>query len=110
MSWKNLTGLQQLEQLRASNEPFLIFKHSTRCSVSSMAKRNVEYDMDILPADVSLYYLDLIQFREISAYIAEAWKVTHESPQLLLLQGDSCLYHASHQDIELKDAVSVISE
>jgi len=110
MSWKPLTEQAQLEELAASNQPFLVFKHSTRCPVSSMAKRSVEYDFDLLPEGLTLYYLDLIQFRTLSNYVAEKWQVRHESPQLLLLQGDSCLYYASHQDIELKDVLSVISE
>ncbi|KGE14255.1 bacillithiol system redox-active protein YtxJ [Sphingobacterium deserti] len=111
MSWKPLTSIAQLEELRAASSAFIVFKHSTRCSVSSMAKRNLEYDFKQLPADMPLYYLDLIADRDISNTIAEQWSVRHESPQLLVLKGDSCLYHASHQDIELADAVAAaISE
>ncbi|TDS13906.1 bacillithiol system redox-active protein YtxJ [Sphingobacterium paludis] len=110
MSWKPLTSIAQLEELSTTGSAFIVFKHSTRCSVSSMAKRNLEYDFKQLPADMPIYYLDLIAQRDVSNYIAEKWSIRHESPQLLVLKGDSCLYHASHQDIELPDALSAISE
>lgn len=109
MSWNTLSSIEQLESLAAENKPFIVFKHSTRCSVSSMAKRSLEYDFNSLPAGFPIYYLDLISLREISNFIAEKWKVRHESPQLLVLNGDTCRYHASHQDIELSEALSFIS-
>ncbi|WDF69225.1 bacillithiol system redox-active protein YtxJ [Sphingobacterium oryzagri] len=109
MSWSPLSSLAQLQALTAENRPFIVFKHSTRCSVSSMAKRNLEFDFNTLPADFPIYYLDLISLREISNFIADQWNIRHESPQLLVLQGDSCLYHASHQDIDLGEALAVIS-
>lgn len=110
MSWNNLTSIEQLDALAQENSPFIVFKHSTRCSVSSMAKRNLEFDFSLLPQGFPLYYLDLISYREISNAIADKWQVRHESPQLLLLKGDSCLYNASHQDIELREALAAIAE
>lgn len=109
MSWTPLSSIQQLESLAATQQPFVVFKHSTRCSVSSMAKRNLEFDFSSLPAGFQVYYLDLISRRDISNAIAERWSVRHESPQLLVLKGDSCLYHASHQDIDLAEAMQAIS-
>lgn len=109
MSWNTLSSIEQLQSLAAENKSFIVFKHSTRCSVSSMAKRSLEYDFKILPDGFPIYFLDLISLREISNFISENWKIRHESPQLLVLKGDSCLYHASHQDIELSEALAVIS-
>ncbi|SMG35286.1 bacillithiol system redox-active protein YtxJ [Sphingobacterium psychroaquaticum] len=109
MNWESLQSLDQLQNLASSNRPFVVFKHSTRCSVSSMAKKSLEFDFDQLPAGAVIYFLDLIALRDISNFIAEHWAVKHESPQLLVLQGDSCLYHASHQDIELSEVLSFIS-
>lgn len=110
MNWTTLSSKEQLEELAASGQAFAVFKHSTRCSVSSMAKRSLEYDFDTAPADSSIYFLDLIALREISNYIAEKWQTRHESPQILVLKGDTCLYDASHQDIELKAFLPLITE
>lgn len=110
MNWTTLSSLTQLEDLAASGQAFAVLKHSTRCSVSSMAKRNLEFDFDTAPADSTIYYLDLIALRELSNYIAEKWQVRHESPQILVLKGEECLYNASHQDIELKAFLPLIAE
>lgn len=109
MNWTTLSSIAQLDELAASGKAFAVLKHSTRCSVSSMAKRNLEFDFDTAPAESTIYYLDLIALREISNYIAENWQVVHESPQILVLQGKECLYHASHQDIELKAFLPLIT-
>ncbi|MCY4780990.1 bacillithiol system redox-active protein YtxJ [Sphingobacterium sp. UT-1RO-CII-1] len=109
MNWQHLVSISQLEELIYKEEIFIIFKHSTRCPVSSMAKRNVEYDFSILPKEFPIYILDLIALRDISDFIASHWGVKHESPQLLVVKGKSCLYHASHQNIEIKEILSFIS-
>lgn len=109
IQWKNLTTVQQLDELSQDNQIHVIFKHSTRCSVSSMAKRSLEYSQDLLPDSYSLYYLDLISFRDVSNAVAKRWNISHESPQVLIIKGDECLYHASHSDIEMADIVKFIA-
>ncbi len=103
MNWITLRSIDQLEAIRNNPEQtYIIFKHSTRCPVSGMAKRNIEYTSTPVPDDITLYFLDLIAFREISNAIAEWWGIKHESPQLLLIKGDQCIYHASHSDIDME--------
>lgn len=53
--------------------------------------------------DMPLYYLDLIQHRDISNLIAEKLGVMHESPQLILLKNGEVLYSASHSAINVKE-------
>jgi bacillithiol system protein YtxJ len=105
MAWNNLTNLEQLNSIaeESNTKAQLIFKHSTRCSVSSFAKRilndeiNNEYE-----SKIDFHYLDLIAFREVSNAIASKFNVFHESPQILLIQNGKCTYHASHSDITLE--------
>ena len=49
MNWKKLESIADLEAaLEASNnQAVALFKHSTRCPVSSMAKRLVESDWNL---------------------------------------------------------------
>ena len=108
MDWIALNSTDQLEQIKASNTPSIIFKHSTRCPVSSMVKRNFQLEAPLLPEGVAVYYLDLIKYREISNHIAEHWNIRHESPQVLLIQNGQCVYNASHSDIEMADVVNNI--
>lgn len=108
MNWTPLNTLSQLDEFLISTEKIVIFKHSTRCSVSSMAKRSLEYDKNLIPQGTIFYYLDLIAHRDISNKIADYWNIKHESPQILIIQGDSCVYNASHSDIDMEDIIKYL--
>ncbi|QQT27923.1 bacillithiol system redox-active protein YtxJ [Sphingobacterium spiritivorum] len=103
MNWKNITSIPQLDEIIADNQIHAIFKHSTRCPVSSMAKRSLEFNEDLLPEGASIFYLDLIAHRDVSNAIAEKWNIRHESPQVLIVKGTEALYNASHEDIDMAD-------
>lgn len=79
----------------------VIFKHSSRCSISSMAKNRLEREES--PADVRFYFLDLIKHRAVSNKVAEVFGVFHESPQVLLIKNEECTYDESHNGISMED-------
>ncbi len=109
MQWINLNDLAQLNTIKNDNERYsLIFKHSTRCSISSMVKRRFELDWDALPKTMNLYFLDLISHRDISAEIAELFQVHHESPQLLLIKNGECILDSSHGDISADEVAELV--
>ncbi|HVO40095.1 MAG TPA: bacillithiol system redox-active protein YtxJ [Spirochaetia bacterium] len=62
-------------------ERCLVFKHSTACGVSARAAREVE----ALETDLPVYWVNVREQRDLSNWIAETYKVTHESPQLILM-------------------------
>lgn len=66
-------------------------------------------DMDKLPADMPLYFLDLIKYRDISNQIAEDFQVYHESPQMLLIKDGECILDQSHGSISVDEALSVMA-
>lgn len=103
MTWINLTQEQQLDAIKEQSKakPVVIFKHSTRCSISAMAKNRLERES--APANVDFYYLDLIQYRPISNKIADEFQVHHESPQILLIKNGECVYEESHNGIDMHD-------
>ncbi|WP_423148592.1 bacillithiol system redox-active protein YtxJ [Rubrolithibacter danxiaensis] len=103
MNWIPLTQIEQLEEIGQNNGYSIIFKHSTRCSISLMAKKKFELEWDILPDTTPAYFLDLISYRSISNAIADKFKVHHESPQLLLIKDGECIYENSHSDISAED-------
>jgi bacillithiol system protein YtxJ len=104
--WNNLESSADWENIiRESHEkPVLVFKHSTRCSISQMAldrlNRSWKPETQSL---VSAWYLDLLNFREISNRIAADTGIEHQSPQLLLLKDGRCIKAESHQAIRLED-------
>ncbi len=103
MNWKILDSSEQFSELLASaNQPvFAVFKHSTRCSISSMSKNRIERNWEVLPENFDLYFVDLLTYRPLSDAIADVLDVEHQSPQLLLIAGGECIYHTSHSDISL---------
>jgi bacillithiol system protein YtxJ len=105
MNWIDLNNEVQLETLKESSnlKPQLIFKHSTRCAVSSMAKSRLE--RTVQPDGIDFYYLDLIQHRALSQKISEAFQVYHESPQVLLIKNGECVYDESHSGIQMNEII-----
>jgi len=103
MNWIDLTDETQLQQINQESEqrPVVIFKHSTRCSISMMAKNRL--DRESAPANTPFYYLDLIRYRNISNKIAEVYSVHHESPQILVIKNGECTYEESHNGISMED-------
>jgi bacillithiol system protein YtxJ len=108
MSWIKLENISQLQEIKANEGVSLIFKHSTRCSISMMAKKSVDMDLDDLPETVKSYFLDLIANRDISSQIAEIFNVHHESPQLLVIKNGECILDQSHSDISIEEALEVM--
>ena len=104
MIWINLTTEEQLDQIKvqSNTKPQIIFKHSTRCSISSMAKNRLEKSRQ---PDIDFYILDLIKYRSISNKIAEDFKVYHESPQILVIKNGECMYDESHSGIAMEEII-----
>lgn len=99
--WINLEDLGQLIEIIMTSEekPVVIFKHSTRCSVSRMALKQFENEFN-LEGKMDAYYLDLIENRAISNEIASKFDVVHQSPQVLVIKNGKCIYNISHSDID----------
>lgn len=100
LPWKNLTTEAQIDAIvKESHErPVFIFKHSTRCGISSMTLRRFESELEATD-DYGMYYLDLLAYRPISDKIAERFQVWHQSPQLIVLRNGELVHHSSHNSI-----------
>ena len=108
MNWTLLESPEQISEIKHLEGYSLIFKHSTRCPISSMAKRRFELDWDSLPENLPLYFLDLIKYRDISNQVAQDFHVHHESPQLLLIKDGECVLDQSHGGISVDETLSEI--
>lgn len=109
MNWIDLKSEGQLKELseKSYNRPQVIFKHSTRCGISAMAKSRLE--RDIAPANADFYFLDLITYRNISNKISSNFNVYHESPQILIIKNGECIYDESHGSITMSEIEENIS-
>lgn len=102
MNWNRITTADQLREIREESKstPVLIFKHSTRCSISRTALDRLERNWNEQEVKVKPYYLDLLSFRDISNQIADEFAVAHESPQVLIINQEKAVYDRSHFDID----------
>lgn len=107
MNWKPLTQQNEIEEIDKQSEatPILIFKHSTRCAISSAALSRIEREWknDVL---IVPYYLDLLAYRNVSNALAEKYNVEHQSPQVLLISKGKCIYNQSHTGIRFSELAS----
>lgn len=101
LPWIDLSQLHQLEDIveKSSSKTQLIFKHSTRCGISRMAMSQFVKAYDLTEKDLDLYYLDLLNFREVSNEVGNKFQVIHESPQVLVIKNGVVVAHASHGEI-----------
>ena len=104
IEWIPLETIEQLDTIvqESYEMPVLIFKHSTRCSISRFALKRFENEFE-LQEKVITYFLDLLNYREISNEIAFKFGVQHQSPQVLLLKNGKVVYHDSHDGIEAEE-------
>jgi bacillithiol system protein YtxJ len=103
MNWKPLTTQGQLAEIleRSYHFPQLIFKHSTRCGTSSLAKNRLEKSG--YEGDIEFYLLDVIAHRSLSVQVAAELDVWHESPQVILIVNGQADYDESHMGIRMDD-------
>ncbi len=105
MNWKEFSddaGLEAIKKL-SIEKPQVIFKHSTRCSISTMAKSRLE--RTVAPDSIDFNYLDLIAHRDISNKIANDFDVEHASPQILIIKNGECVYDESHNAISMDEVI-----
>ena len=110
LQWVRLTSEDQLREVtkESLDKPVLIYKHSTRCGVSNIALKRLEKDSFALSNMVKPYFLDLILYRQISNDVADYYQIRHESPQVLIIQNGSCIYHSSHIAISAEEINSIL--
>lgn len=103
MNWVELKNIEQVNELieQSTNTAILFFKHSTRCSISIVALGRLERNWDLDEKKVIPVYLDLLQYRTVSNYLATVFNVEHQSPQVILIKDKKVIYHDSHSMIDV---------
>jgi bacillithiol system protein YtxJ len=113
MDWNQLTTASDIDEVKnkSSKKPVVIFKNSNRCSISHAVLNDLERDLKTSAAlDAEFYMLDVVAYRPVSLQVAEAFKVAHQSPQLLIIKNGQCVFHDSHFGINLKDVKDRVDE
>jgi bacillithiol system protein YtxJ len=101
INWLPLTSLEQIEEIKKESKTsnILVFKHSTRCVISRMVIKQFEELFNEQNQQLKVYYLDLLNYRNVSDELGYVFQVMHQSPQLLVIKNEVSVYNASHYDI-----------
>ncbi|WP_339839179.1 bacillithiol system redox-active protein YtxJ [uncultured Flavobacterium sp.] len=87
----------------SQTKPVVIFKHSTRCSISRFALKRFEAEFNYDEDKIDWYLLDLLNHRDISNEMAHRYNVQHQSPQIIVVRNGKAIYHDSHDGIDAND-------
>lgn len=106
MKFNTLESAAQLEEIKKGAGNTIIFKHNTTCPISKSVRSSFEKEAETIPNVEAIYFLDLLNNRDLSDAIAEDFGVPHESPQLLVIKRGACVYHQAHYDITAEEAAA----
>ena len=100
LNWNLLSEMSQIDNIieKSNVKPQVLFKHSTRCGISSGVLRRFEKEFDT-SINMELYFLDLLRYRNISNEIADRFNIVHQSPQLIVIKNGVVVAHDSHYDL-----------
>lgn len=82
----------------SKSKKVLLFKHSTTCSISAGAYREVKAFQKDHP-DTELYINLVIEDRPLARKIASDIGVEHASPQAIVFKDGKPVWNASHGDV-----------
>jgi bacillithiol system protein YtxJ len=112
LQWNYLQSTEDLDAAEniSKEKTVILFKHSTRCSVSRFVLKQFENTYAIDSDFAELYFLDLIEYRAISDEIAIRFGVTHQSPQMIVLKDGIQVYNSSHESIDANSLEQFIQQ
>lgn len=110
IDWKLLNKPEDLEQIvqNSKEAPQIIYKHSTRCAVSSIALFSLQGIRADVVEKADFHFLNVIDHRDLSNYVAEKLNVRHESPQLLLIRNGKVDWHGSHYQVKAETVAEIL--
>lgn len=100
-----LDKMEQFDEIDeiSQTKPVVLFKHSTRCSISRMALKQFDAEFNYPEEKIDWYLLDLLNHRDLSNEIASRYNVMHQSPQIIVIRNGKAVFNASHDSISAED-------
>ena len=84
-----------------AGERAILFKHSSRCELSTSARRHVEKFVATCPS-ANVFVINVIENRSMSSEAENRLGVRHETPQVILVEGGQAVRQASHRKVRIK--------
>ena len=100
-----LDKMEQCDEIDevSQTKPVVLFKHSTRCSISRMALKQFDAEFNYPEEKIDWYLLDLLNHRDLSNEIASRYNVMHQSPQIIVIRNGKAVFNESHDSISAED-------
>jgi bacillithiol system protein YtxJ len=100
-----LDKMEQFDEIDeiSQTKPVVLFKHSTRCSISRMALKQFDAEFNYPEEKIEWYLLDLLNHRDLSNEIASRYNVVHQSPQIVIIRNGKAVFNESHDSIAAED-------
>ena len=100
-----LDKMEQFDEIDeiSQTKPVVLFKHSTRCSISRMALKQFDTEFNYPEEKIDWYLLDLLNHRDLSNEIASRYNVIHQSPQIVVIRNGKAVFNESHDSISAED-------
>ena len=100
-----LDKMEQFDEMDeiSATKSVVIFKHSTRCSISRMALKQFDAEFNYPKEKIDWYLLDLLNHRDLSNEIASRYNVVHQSPQIVVIRNGKAVFNESHDSIAAED-------
>jgi len=100
-----LDKIEQFDEIDgiSQTKPVVLFKHSTRCSISRMALKQFDAEFNYPEEKIDWYLLDLLNHRDLSNEIASRYNVMHQSPQIVVIRNGKAVFNESHDSISAED-------
>ena len=100
-----LDKMEQFDEIDeiSQTKPVVLFKHSTRCSISRMALKQFDAEFNYPEEKIDWYLLDLLNHRDLSNEIASRYNVMHQSPQIIVIRNGKAVFNESHDSISAED-------
>ena len=92
----------------ATDRPIVLFKHSLSCGTSAWAMEEMAQLADEPTLGADLYVVKIQAARAVSDAITTRFGIRHESPQVLLVVGDTVVWHTSHFNVTAANVTSAI--
>ncbi len=105
---KRIRNQQELDEVFNQARAVLL-KHSPKCPNSRAAYREMEGFVEAHP-DVPVYWIDVLEDRPVSDFLAEKTGIRHESPQAVLWQDGKVSWHGSHWRVTRKTVERQLSD
>lgn len=108
--WHEVTSEPDVEQIISDSaaRPQILFKNSTRCGISRMARTRLEKLSADEQKGLDFHILDVIASRPVSLFVAKRFGISHESPQIFVIKNGEVIWSASHGGVTKSNVLQAL--